>query len=266
MAKNRQTYIDPKSIFEATGRGYFNRLPNFQATSTNANAVLINKKLVDLQPADRHPIFCVGVHTGWTVQGSYGQGANSRYFYPRSLMQDELLIRCAVASQFEYDRLVHFLHTHHVRALNDKKRGIPLEFKLFGKQVETGIKGVRALRTLHDGMHYSGFATAIQAGHERFINAPVMEIVMKVSEDFLNVNVVQEGLLNTELQKRFLSQAAPNLYKPPIETPPESVADNPRSDLEDAVDIIDSAWDSVTNLFGNNDFEDGSSGGGGGSW
>lgn len=247
MAKNRQTYIDPKSIFEANGRGYFNRLPDFPADSTNANAVLINKKLVDNQQADRHYIFCVGVHTGWTVQGSYGQGANSRYFYPRSLMQDELLIRCAVANQFEYDRLVHFLHTHHIRALNDKKRGIPLEFKLFGKTVETAVNGVRALRTLHDGMHYSGFATSIQAGHDRFINAPVMEIVVKVGEDFLNVNSVQEGLLNTELQKRFLSQAAPNIYKTPIpETPVESVADVIRSDLEDAVDIIESTWDSVT--------------------
>lgn len=233
MTSNRPSQEIQSRGFTATGRGYFNKLPSLQADARTGNAILENTALPANHKLRKIYLFCTGVSTGWNVDGSYGQAIDARIFYPRGVTQDELSIRCVVANQYEYDRVVDFIQQHHASTVGNAtvnisrnapaaSGGTPLDFKLFRYRipVSTDASGQIQYRTIHDSMHYEGFVPSIEAGHERFVNAIQFNIPLKISNDFIGNNFTQTALLNSALQNRYLQHFG-QAYRPP--TPKEEV-------------------------------------------
>ena len=259
MPKQPQTNFHDQGVaFRATGKGLINKLPNVVASEKNANAVLVNtatgRKLY---------LFCTGVSTGWKVNGSFGQGAGFRTFYPRAFSQDDVQIKCVVANQHQYDLMIEFVQRHHRHALSqipsgklEHASGMPVDFKLFEYRVPKGRDraGQIAYRTIHDAMHYGGFITIAAAGHDHVTNAPAFILNLKVSHDFLNQNIVQTGLINIELMKKYLGGFGQR-FVPEL---PKDLQNPVKNLIEDVDDFLDNARDTVSDI-GNdiNNFFDG---------
>jgi hypothetical protein len=223
--------------FRATGKGLANNLPNVVATAKNANAVLINNALAKNHKNYKLYLFCTAVHTGYKVHGSYGQSVSSRAYYPRSFSQDNLAIRCVVANQYEYDRVVEFVQAHQASVINATGQGahggVPVEFKLFEHKIPVGRdrKGKTLYKKMYDAMHMEGLIPDFQAGHARFVHAPVFDIPLIVTNDYLQKNEVQTALLNHDLQYAYLEGFGKRII-PPMPY-----------DLRAAIDFVDSVSD-----------------------
>lgn len=241
VRKRRQFENAPS--FRATGRGYFNALPNFPANAKNSNLLLHNRGLNDGARNHKLWIFCTGISTGWTVSGSYGQSAAARTFYPNNLTQDEITYSGVVANQYEYDRIVEFVLQHHKRALDTFDQDAdpnspgqstaPLEVSLFPYLIDTGKrtkKGEIVYREVYGGLPGSGFngsggakvqgyITTIQAGHDRFVNAKTFDLTLRVSYDFLSKPVHLRGELNKNLRHDYMQSFGQNYKSPPVPLP-----------------------------------------------
>jgi len=176
------------NTFKAKGKGYFNKLPRFPATEQNANAVLHNRATANANEEHKIYLFVDYVSTGWKVAGETTQTHDSRSFYPRNLIQNDVEIRGTVANNYEYDRLVRFVEHHQNSVLSAETfRGnyFPaVEFLLFKPansssfyHTSTGASGGK--------MFYTIAILGIEAGAERFKNAPTFTLRCKVLHDHL---------------------------------------------------------------------------------
>jgi hypothetical protein len=208
--------------FRATGRGYFNKLPNLEATKRTATASLVN---IGLDKADKNKVmylFVTGIRTGWEVAGTYGQSAGARTFYPRNLTQQDFTIEGVVGNQHQYDRLVEFIIAHHQSATDvkhprDDVGTTALRFRLHPYRVNTGRKdraGNTIYQTIYSGLSFDGYILNIRAGHERFMNAPTYQINMRISDDHLQKAVHQTTLLDQQLTDKYLESFG-QFYKSP---------------------------------------------------
>ena len=207
--------------FRATGRGYYNRIPNLVATNKNSNVSLVNLGK-DLN--DEHRViylFCTGIQTGWQVAGSYGQSPRARTFYPMNLSQDEFMIEGIVANQYEYDRVVEFVIAHHQTAVDvrNPRDSIATSAVMFTSKpyrVEDGRdrNGNINYRTISSGIRLDGYITGIQAGHQRFVNAPTYQMSMRIANDYLQKQIQIEGDFNKELVNKYLVSFG-QFYKSP---------------------------------------------------
>ena len=214
--------------FRATGRGYFNAIPNAPATQANSNLHLVNSDL----PVNNFNrdiwIYCTGISTGWSVAGDYGQSAAARTFYPKNLSQDEIQIEGVVANQYEYDRLVEFTIQHHRSMLDTfdhdtdpntpAQNNGPLELRLYPYLIDTGKrtrKGEIVYREVYGGLPGAGVAgtngvklqgviSGIDAGHDRFVNAKSFQFSFRVTYDFMAKPVFLKGELNKQLQENYM--------------------------------------------------------------
>ena len=262
MASTQTGFQDQGPSFRATGKGLINKLPNFSATQENANAVLINKSFDPDSKYGRLWLFCTGVFTGWHVSGSFGQSVSSRFFYPRTLIQDEMQIRCSVASQYQYDLMVEFIQKHHQSAINSVSNvatmvstggsgGIPIEFKLFGHKIPVGKNraGATIYKVIHDPVHYEGFIHTVESGHDHLTNAPSFTLNMKVSKDFHGQNVEKTGILNAALQKRYLDVFGvfydPNITK--MQDNFREISDNVLDNVQDIASTVSGAASDIGN-------------------
>lgn len=237
--KKRKAFANAPS-FRATGRGYFNAIPNFPATAGNANLLLHNRGLGEDDRNHKLWVFCTGISTGWSISGSYGQSAAARTFYPNNLTQEEIVVSGMVANQYEYDRVVEFVVAHHKRALDTFDHDTdpntpgqdtaPLEISLFPYMIDTGKrtrKGEIVWREVYGGLpgagsvgsngaKVQGYVTAIDAGHERFVNAKTFQISVRISYDFMAKPVHLRGELNKQLRTDYMqSFGQQHNYKPP---------------------------------------------------
>ena len=166
--------------FQAKGKGYFNRLPDFPATARNANAVLENKATKS-DTLNKIYMFVDRFHTGWAVAGEMAQTHTSRTFYPRHLSQDDLVIEGQVANQYEYDRLVRFTMHSQNRVLDATDYTgtdfLATDFSMFKPQRAHTIDHFRPFK-------YKVAIINMEAGHERFKNAPAFTLTCKVLFDY----------------------------------------------------------------------------------
>lgn len=225
--KTRKAFANAPG-FRATGRGYFNAIPNFPATQGNSNLMLFNKNQPDNGINQKLWVFCTGISTGWSVAGDYGQSAAARTFYPKNLSQDEITIEGVVANQYEYDRLVEFTLISHRDMLDtfdhDTDPNTPeaapsaLEMYLYPYMIDTGQrtkKGEVIWREVYGGLpgagvagtygsKVSGVISGIDAGHDRFVNAKTFTFNFRVTYDFLSKPVYLKGELNKQLQADYM--------------------------------------------------------------
>lgn len=202
-------FVQPPA-FTATGKGYFNKLPNFPATAQNANGIFVNLGRTVGDSNHTMYTFITSVVTGWQVAGSYGQSPAARTWYPTNLSQSEMAITGIVANQYEYDRLVEFIHVHHNTAIDRKETDQfigtkSIDFKLKPFRIPIGTQqGTTEYYVVHQGMHFKGYITNITAGHQRFVNAPTWTLTFRISDDMLQQPVHLQGELNRELYKNYL--------------------------------------------------------------
>jgi hypothetical protein len=97
------------NIFEAKGRGYFNRLPNrIVPTVQNATAVLTNKMNKLGVTARVQPLWLTEISTNYNLSVNYGQGPQGQTTYPHNLQQPGITAIGITPNQFEYDKIVAF--------------------------------------------------------------------------------------------------------------------------------------------------------------
>lgn len=174
--------------FRATGRGWFNKYPNFAANSHNANASMTNiatsKSNDDLY---KIWLFVDAVQTGWKLAGETAQGQLGRIFYPRNLTQDQFSIEGTCANQFEFDKIAQFVQHHHYSQMQpqglvaqslDGNSYPAVDFALFKPAASGTFDGFTPLK-------YAVVIEDFQAGHERFKNVPTYQITCKVVYDYL---------------------------------------------------------------------------------
>lgn len=198
--------------FRATGKGWFNRYPDFAANAMNANASLTNRAT---SPSNTEfykiYLFVNSIETGWKVAGETGQGPVSRVFYPRNLTQDELVIQGLVASQYEYDRIVQFVEHHHYSQIKpqgkiaqtyDGNSYPSVDFALF--------KPTNSKIDTYTPMRYSIVVLNIEAGHERFLNYPTYNLTCKVVYDYLGPRYEIQQDITSRINRRQIFGAASN--------------------------------------------------------
>lgn len=198
--------------FRATGKGWFNRYPDFAASVKNANASLTNR--ATSQSNDelyKIYLFVNTIETGWKVSGETGQGPTSRVFYPRNLTQDELVIQGLTASQYEYDKIVQFVEHHHYSQI--KPQGLiaqsydgnsypSVDFSLFKPANSQTFDAYTPLR-------YSIVILNIEAGHERFLNYPTYNLTCKVVYDYLGSQYqIQQDITERINRKQVFGKAS----------------------------------------------------------
>ena len=223
--------------FRATARGYYNAIPNFPAKSGNANLLLVNNGLPDNARNANIWIFCTSITTGWVVNGTYGQSASARTFYPNNLSQNQITFSGVVANQYEYDRIVEFTVAHHQQALNTfdqdsdpnnpGKDTAPLTLTLYPYIIDTGKvtgKGETVYREVYGGLPgagspgtggtmVDGYIVSCAAGHDRFVNAKTFNLSFQVSYDYLTKPVHLTGEMNKQLVTGYM-QSFGTHYKP----------------------------------------------------
>lgn len=196
--------------FTATGKGYFNKLPNFPARAGNANGIFTNLGKETGQQNHIMYAFVTSVQTGWQVAGSYGQSPAARTFYPTNLSQSELAITGIVANQYEYDRLVEFVQVHHNTSIDRKASDQfigtkSIDFKLLPFRIPIATQqGRTKYYVIHQAMHFKGYITNISAGHERFITAPTWTVTFQIADDMLQKATHLQGEMNRQLYKNYL--------------------------------------------------------------
>lgn len=174
--------------FRATGRGWFNKLPNFPALSTNANASLTNL-VTTLKDFRSLYLFVNAVETGWTLAGETSQSQTSRAFYPRNLSQDELTIEGVVASQYDYDLLVRWVQFHHHNlfgpAAMNGQITLPGDIQFPGVIFQL-FQSQNTKISTHPFMRYMVVIESVQAGHQQGQMAGLpFELTCKVVYDYL---------------------------------------------------------------------------------
>lgn len=205
------------SPFRATGRGFFNRLPDFAANAKNSNASLTN---VATSPSNNDFykiwLFVNAIQTGWTLAGEHAQGQMGRVFYPRNIAQDELSIEGIVANQHEFDRIVQFVEHHHhsqfapqghyAQSLDGNGNYPGIRFVLFKPEAGKTFDSFKPI-------YYSMVITDIEAGAERFKNYPTYVLTCKVTYDHLqnNEEVSQALAQATQIRNIFGTASNPTL-------------------------------------------------------
>lgn len=227
MTATNQPSFKSAQSFVATGRGYYNAVPNFPATTANANGLFQNPNYSPQHKNYQMPVFVVGISTGWEVTGQYGQAGSGRTFFPNNLNQNPLTIEGIVANQYEYDRLVEFMLLHQQTAtqafVNDPSSGSgpsskALTFTLKPYKVDTGRKdnnGQPILRTIYgsipglsaqnggNGSRVRGYIQTVQAGHQRFVNAINYTLSLQISYDYSQMAQTQAELYR-QLQSQYM--------------------------------------------------------------
>lgn len=172
----------PKKV----GMNGYNTLPDFPATERNANASLHNRAVFDNNPQHKLYLFVDNVSTGWKVAGETTQTHDSRTFYPRNLTQDDVVITGTVANNYEYDKLVRFVEHHQNSILGAEDfRGnyfAAVDFQLFKP---ANANTIYHTSTGGSKMFYTIAILSIEAGAERFKNAPTYTLRCKVLHDHL---------------------------------------------------------------------------------
>lgn len=210
--------ISNPPAWRATGRGYYNRIPNFVANAKNANGWLINTGLGRNNRNRDIYVFVTGITTGWDVAGSYGQSSGARTFYPRNLTQQPITIEGIVANQYEFDRIGEFILAHHHRATDihnpkdlDGTRAIEFRMKPYKVRAGTNRKGQPIYRYINrglpggnNGIKVQGYITNWQAGAVRFQNAPTWTCQFQVSYDFMDNPIHLQGEENKILIQNYL--------------------------------------------------------------
>lgn len=179
--------IGQPTAFRATGKGWFNRYPNFAANIGNANASMTNVA-TSRSNDDLYKIylFVNAVQTGWKLAGETSQGQLGRIFYPRNLTQDEFAVEGICANQFEYDKLVAFVEHHHYSQMRpqgavaqslDANNYPSIDFLLFKPANAGTFDGFQPI-------HYSVVIEEIPAGAERFKNVVPYSLTCKVVYDY----------------------------------------------------------------------------------
>lgn len=217
--------------FRALGKGYYNKLPNFPATSTTGNGLFRN---TGLSKGDRNYdlwTFVTAVETGWAIAGDSAQTALSRTFYPRNLSQAPITIAGVVANLYEYDRLVEFVSVHQRRACDplstDNIGSKPLVFSLKPYRVPDGgqnNQGAPTYRFVHQGMLVAGYIQNITAGQQQFVNAPTWQMDLMVSEDYLDPPVHTQAMTDQLLRQAYVGQLITKLVKGSPTSNPSSTA------------------------------------------
>lgn len=170
--------------FLAKGKGFYNKTTGYEATVNNANASIHNKATPGgNDDAHKLYLFVDYVSTGWKVAGETTQTHDSRTFYPRNLIQNDVEIRGTVPSNYEYDKLVRFVEHHQNSVLRaedyngDFFRAV--EFELFQPNAPNSFYHFRPL-------YYRIAILSIRAGAERFNHAPTFTLRCKVLHDYLS--------------------------------------------------------------------------------
>lgn len=232
------TFINNPPNFKAFGRGWYNRLPNIVADESNASGKLTLQGTKGAISSVY--LFVTDIELGWTVSGDYGQSKGYRTFYPKNLHQTPVQITGVVANQYEYDRLVEFVSKHHRNVIQDAT--YVCNFKLFPFRIllnpESGKPPI--YRWVVRPMNFDGVVMAMDAGHERFKNAPTWSIQFMVTYDYLSPSPVTDSQTDLVLKQNWeqIFGAAFTQSPTTVGTPqPVSSGNNPDVDLTDTIDL-----------------------------
>jgi hypothetical protein len=193
---------NPIPPFRATGRGLAVDNTRFEATADNANAVLTAQtRGPSTSPVERFYLFVTRVRTGWSLAGETGQTRDSRAFYPRNLSQADVVIEGISPSQHQFDKLVEFVQSHHLRIVSDQyndtdRTDSPDQTQsvtfTMGRPAATDDNdfargGARKQNTYRHApaIRWDLAITRIDAGHERFQFQPRWALTCKVLNDRL---------------------------------------------------------------------------------
>jgi len=228
-----QEYHKNRPAFRATGMGLMVDLPNnvtVALTKNNANGIL--EPLVGI--GDSPPeatiqyLFIDSISTEWSLSGSLGQSQEARSFYPRNMIQGDLVITGTMPNQYEYDKLVEFV-------LNHQKDVVQKTDVQYGNDALLQVKGLkftfvtpegRRDTTYHHGPRLIGtqfviVITNIKAGHERFKFAPSYTLTCKVIDDrFYGLNEGEEAVIEVlEDQSDYMKMFGQYVNPSPREQP-----------------------------------------------
>lgn len=217
------------SAFRPTKKGLQNATPWLPATQDNSNGSLKNLAAKAVSPYLMNTyLFITDVATGWTLSGDYGQAPLARTFFPQNLTQNQIAIQGQVANQYEYDKLVSFVEHHHVTAINADagQNQNWLVFTLlpwlydYSQQIEVANPNIDInaftpiKKTIISGMKYGVTVDTIQAGHQRFINAPTFQLTCTVMYDYLDPRPYNApSAQNANLSQNYI-QTFGTLYDP----------------------------------------------------
>lgn len=197
--------------FRATGKGFFNRLPDFTATEHNANGAITNRATPQRDDGlYKLYLFVNAIQTGWSLAGETAQGQFGRVFYPRNLSQDEFVIEGICANQYEHDKIVRFVEHHHntqfssrasvAQSLDGNDNYPGVDFMLF--------KPVNSALNVFAPMKYQVVITDMAAGAEKFKYAREYTLQCKVIYDYLQRPFHLEDDINKRVTRQQVFGAA----------------------------------------------------------
>lgn len=263
------------SRFRATGHGFHNKLPNVQASAADASA-----KMTDLISGSTIYLYATGVSTSWSLAGSASQTQSRRTFYPQHLVQGNVIVKGIMPNQYQYDRLVEFVESHHHNVLGLRSSNSPIfgtgitgnpfnslgganqnagdvgvEFMLMPEAIDVSWTGSvdegrqptipKGPYRIKEPMHVAGLITEIRAGAQRFVNSPVFEISLKVTRDYREQAYVDARSVK-EAMARFEGGLGTG-YKP--ETLTEDDSKDPIDLIDDLIDAGESVVDGIKDVW-----------------
>jgi len=176
-----------------------NHNPHVIPNGNNAPAFLTNMALPSSDGMHKIYLWIDEIETGWHMSGSVSQSAYSKNFYPKNASQMPVIIRGFMPNQYQYDRLVQFVTTHHMTVLNGNVFQ-PLVFKM----KPLTIKARNGKQTkIYLGKNLQCFIDSISAGHQKFTYAPRFELSMTVIKDQKDKDGITTAEMNYQLQKSY---------------------------------------------------------------
>jgi hypothetical protein len=257
------------NIFEAKGRGYFNRLPNrIVPTVQNATAVLTNKMNKLGTAARVQPLWLTEISTNYNLSVNYGQGPQGQTTYPHNLQQPGITAVGITPNQFEYDKIVAFCTEANHNLLNFKNPGglqsgtAAIELRLYSyfyNQQSWFLKPSEHNRQLsqeYDGWLYDVAVEKIEAGHERFKNTREYSIQFTVIDDHLQTRTVVEDDIYNALYKDYIKGLLPFGLAGAVKPPTRQETDTNQETTVSRPDINNLIWGAVdpNNPFNNSGF------------
>jgi hypothetical protein len=217
---NKTNLVTPPPVFKAKRQGYYYRTRYDQLSTNTANGYLINLGLASDDPNYSMPLWINSFSSGLRMVGSNAQGPSYRSYFPRNVTFDDIIIHGQTVSNYDYDRMVEFITTHHRSALsggNPSSQNVsgatPLKFLLKRKDIDLRDK---VLYNSHSSYVYNAYVKSIEAGAERFQNAREYQLQLIVASSYRDTTTETmnfQNLLRSFQTSVFTPPSIDNTYK-----------------------------------------------------
>lgn len=152
------------------GHGNFVRKPDLRSEKSTTEFHYDNRanaSLRRLRTQEAIALWINKVEADFGVDGQVAQSREGRSYYPRSIQQARFRVSGQAPNSYHFNRLAKFARLTHKDALD----GHWIKFYLQEHKPNTKLPR-QGIRGPHSQIHVDGYITNVQAGAERFVNAP----------------------------------------------------------------------------------------------